>query len=240
MKKGRGMRPDPSYPSYPSCLLRSLLVGGLRRAAAAGALDGELAVGERPGLGALALIGLGGDDQLAAVPLRSRLGRHLAHLDLALAAIQFVGRGHGTVAALALDRERVGRLLHRDRTAAAAAAAATAAARGSSACISLRRPRAGEIRLLRVARDSECDDEYRRQSQFPPHALTPSDERVMTHAPSTCIELHSRACRGTNIEEPLTRSAALQSDPGSRPCEPDRSQRILPSQRQIRRPCRWR
>src|SRR5215510_13297688 len=103
MKKGRGMRPDPSYPSYPSCLLRSLLVGGLRRAAAAGAL---------------ALIGLGGDDQLAAVPLRSRLGRHLAHLDLALAAIQFVGRGHGTVAALALDRERVGRLLDGDRTAA--------------------------------------------------------------------------------------------------------------------------
>ena len=56
-----------------------------------------------------------------------------------------------------------------------AATAAAAAARPPLPPVDVRGPRAGEIRLLRIAGDGQRDDESRRHSEFPLHALTPCE-----------------------------------------------------------------
>src|SRR5262249_10865122 len=125
---------------------------------------------ERPRLLLLPLLGLGRDDELVAIELRRHLRGAAAHLDFLLAAIQLVGGRLRALASLALDRELGCRLLDGHRTAAATTAAtATATAAGCCRRIRLGSPRAGEIRLLRVACHGQRDDENRRQSQCPPH-----------------------------------------------------------------------
>src|SRR5437868_14019065 len=73
--------------------LRALLVGHRRRTASAGAIDGQHAVGERPGLRLLTVVRLGGDDELAAIPLRGGGRLTLTHGDRARRSVELVGLG---------------------------------------------------------------------------------------------------------------------------------------------------
>src|SRR4029453_1455051 len=118
-----------------------LLVLRRRRAASAGPVDRQHAGIERPGLGTGVLANLLSDHELVAVPLRrGRAFAHLAHRDLALAAIELVGRGDGWAAAAScpLDREFGCGLLYGHRAAATAPPARV-----------FRGPGPAEVRFLR-------------------------------------------------------------------------------------------
>src|SRR5262245_27723184 len=122
-------------------------------AARAGGFHGQRTALDGPdlgGLGHLAVHLLPGDDrEPGAVPLRGRerVGRQSAGADQhvpAVTAVELVGHGARGVAHRALDRQRIGRLLHRRRAVPQGASTAAAGRRGGC----FERPRTREVRLL--------------------------------------------------------------------------------------------